>query len=76
MNVFKTDDGNEIGEADLKMLTRVGEFVPIEMKRTAEGLNENEIRKLNILSGALGSPWNGVAVCQYARDVDETSRAS
>lgn len=76
MSVFKTDDGNEIGEADLMMLTRMGEFVPIEVKRTAKGLNENEIRKLDILSGALKSPWNGVAVCQYARDVDETSLTS
>lgn len=76
MSVSKTDGGNEIGEADLMMLTRMGEFIPIEVKRTAKGLNENEIRKLEILSGALKSPWNGVVVCQYVRDVDETSLTS
>lgn len=73
MSVFKIDDRKEIGEADLLMLSRMGEFVPIEVKRTVKGLNENEIRKLDTLSGALKSTWNGVVVCQYARDIDETS---
>lgn len=71
MSVFKTDDGNEIGEADLMKLTGMGEFVAIEVERTAKGLNENEIQKLDILSEVLKSPWNGVAVCEYARDVNE-----
>lgn len=71
MSVFKTDDGNEIGEADLMKLTGMGEFVAIEVERTAKGLNENEIQKLDILSEVLKSPWNGVAVCEYACDVNE-----
>lgn len=73
MSVFTTDDRKEIGEADLLMLSRMGEFVPIEVKRTVKGLNENEIRKLDTLSAVLKSTWNGVVVCQYARDMDEIS---
>ncbi|KFI82963.1 hypothetical protein A9A89_0936 [Bifidobacterium psychraerophilum DSM 22366] len=76
MSIFRSDGGNEIGEADLLMLTRMGEFVPIEVKRTAKGLNESEIQKLDILSGALKSSWSGVVVCQYARNVDETLSTS
>ena len=76
MSVFKTDDGKEIGEADLIRLKGMGEFVSIEVERTAKGLNENEIQKLDILSGVLKSPWNGVAFCQYVRDVNEISLIS
>ncbi|MCU1475373.1 MAG: hypothetical protein JWQ64_66 [Subtercola sp.] len=71
MSVFPVDKNVEIGEADLLMLTRRGEFIPIEVKRTAAGLNENELTKLATLGTALRAPWSGVAACQYARDAGE-----
>jgi len=53
------------------MLTRQGEFVPIEVKRTATGLTDHEVEKLDALAQAMGSPWTGVAACQYARDTGD-----
>jgi hypothetical protein len=67
-SVFPVDGGAEIGEADLLMLTRWGEFIPIEVKRTAAGLTHEEVAKLDSLAGALSSTWSGLAACQYARD--------
>jgi len=58
----------EIGEADLLMLTRFGDFIPIEVKRTGTGLTETELNKLAVLSKTLRSPWSGIVACQYARD--------
>lgn len=68
MSVFSTAGGDEIGEADLLMLTRRGEFIPIEVKRKATGLNQAELTKLGLLATALHSPWSGVIACQYFRD--------
>lgn len=71
MSVFPTEGNTEIGEADLLMLTKRGEFIPIEVKRTASGLSQNELTKLNCLASAMRSSWSGVAVCQYARDTGD-----
>ncbi|WP_378143939.1 hypothetical protein ACFJGV_10870 [Cnuibacter sp. UC19_7] len=70
MSVFSTSAKNEIGEADLLILTRRGEFMPIEVKRAATGLTEPELAKLDLLTVALRSPWSGVVACQYSRDTD------
>lgn len=70
MSVFSTAADDEIGEADLLMLTRHGEFIPIEVKRTAKGLNQTELAKLDLLATSLSSPWSGVVACQYSRDTD------
>lgn len=71
MSVRRPGEPNDVGEADLLMLTRWGEFVPIEVKRTATGLTGNEVQKLDTLAQAMRSPWSGVAACQYARDTGE-----
>ncbi|MCD4849665.1 hypothetical protein LN996_02445 [Arthrobacter sp. AK01] len=71
MSVFPADGNREIGEADLLMLTRRGEFIPIEVKRTASGLTEREVSKLDILASALESSWSGVAACQYSQDTGD-----
>lgn len=71
MSVFPVGSKVELGEADLLMLTRRGEFIPVEVKRTASGLTTAELEKLDALSGAMHSPWNCVAACQYARDAGE-----
>lgn len=68
MSVFPANGNTEIGEADLLLLTRRGEFIPIEVKRTASGLTESEVAKLDTLASALKSPWSGVAACQYSRE--------
>jgi hypothetical protein len=70
-SVRRPGSPNEIGEADVFMLTRWGEFVPIEVKRTASGLNEREIEKLTTLAQALQSPWSGVVACQYAEQAGD-----
>lgn len=66
MSVFPFDDTREIGEADVLMLTRAGELIPVEVKRTATGLTPAELNKLDTLSTALQSPWTATVACQYA----------
>lgn len=71
MEVRKTGTETVLGEADVLMLTRQGEFVPTEVKRTASGLSEAELTKLETLIGALDSPWSIVAFCEYASEASE-----
>lgn len=71
MSVFPSEGNTEIGEADLLMLTRWGDFIPIEVKRTAAGLTQSEVGKLDSLATAMRSPWSGVAACQYARETGD-----
>lgn len=73
MSVRRPGVDNDLGEADLLMLTRRGDFVPIEVKRSASGLTDLELQKLDFLSESLTSPWSGVAYCQYAADATEVS---
>ena len=70
MSVYVADDATEVGEADLLILTRRGEFIPIEVKRTASGLTDGELKKLEVLSIALLSPWTGVVACQYRANIE------
>ncbi len=72
MSILPAEGNTELGEADLLMLTRDGEFVPIEVKRSATGLTQQELTKLDSLADHLGSPWTGVAACQYARDASDS----
>jgi hypothetical protein len=69
MSVRRPGADNDLGEADLLMLTRRGDFVPIEVKRSASGLTDPELQKLETLANSLASPWSGVAYCQYAADL-------
>ncbi|MGH2549623.1 MAG: hypothetical protein ACRDHN_09545, partial [Thermomicrobiales bacterium] len=55
VRVLPSEGSAEIGEADLLMLMRAGEFVPIEVKRTAAGLTDAELEKLGTLARALQS---------------------
>jgi len=70
-SVRRTGASMDIGEADILLLTRWGEFIPIEVKRTATGLNDHELEKLATLSGTLKAPWSGVVACQYAEHAGE-----
>lgn len=75
MSVFPSGSTIEVGEADVLMLNRLGEFIPIEVKRTASGLTSGEIAKLDTLATSMSSPWSGVVACQYARETDAPFRS-
>lgn len=68
MSAYRFGSATEIGEADVLLLTRAGEFIPVEVKRTAIGLTDTELDKLNTLATALQSSWTAAVVCQYALD--------
>lgn len=67
-SIFELDGNREIGEADVLLLTRSGEFIPVEVKRTASGLTGVELGKLDALALALGSSWSATVACQYEHD--------
>lgn len=64
------DTSAAVGEADVLLLTRLGEFIPVEVKRRAVGLTPEEITKLDNLASALTSPWSAVAASEYARTAE------
>jgi hypothetical protein len=66
MEVRPAEKASVVGEADVLMLTRHGEFIPVEVKRRAAGLTADEISKLDVLATALSSPWSAIAACEYA----------
>jgi len=66
MEVRFVDTSAAIGEADVLLLTRLGEFIPVEVKRRAVGLTVEEITKLDDLARGMTSPWSAVAACEYA----------
>ncbi|WP_211268432.1 hypothetical protein [Oerskovia enterophila] len=70
MEVRKRGTADPLGEADLLMLSRAGEFIPAEFKRSATGLTEGEMEKLDRLCEALHSPWSVVAYAAYNKDVE------
>lgn len=70
MEVRAENETSLIGEADVLMLTRHGEFIPVEVKRRGSGLTEAEITKLDTLTIALTSPWSAVAACEYATNTE------
>lgn len=65
MDMHVGPEHKRMGEADVLMLTRRGEFIPVEVKRRANGLTEAELSRLDSLGGILGSPWVAVAATQY-----------
>lgn len=70
MSVLPATGGPEIGEADVLLFTRGGEFIPVEVKRSAPGLTASEVAKLDTLAHALNSSWSAVVACQYIDDTD------
>ncbi|MGR0218633.1 hypothetical protein [Agromyces sp. ZXT2-6] len=70
MNVQKQGEKNVLGEADVLLLTRSGEFIPVEVKRTSSGLTDGELSKLETLSTALSAPWSALAITQYGVAAD------
>ncbi|WP_454111968.1 hypothetical protein [Microbacterium aurum] len=71
MEVQRTGSTQVLGEADVLLLTRQAELVPIEVKRTSTGITQAELEKLDVLSIALKSPWSAVVACQYAAEMTD-----
>jgi hypothetical protein len=68
---FITGEGagqTTVGEADVLLLFADGSLVPVEVKRTAAGVDAATLDKLDRLASALNAPYDVVAVSQPARD--------
>lgn len=66
--VRRTGSKATLGEADVLLLMRSGNFVPIEVKRSSTGFAETAVERLNSLADALAAPWSAAAACEYGRD--------
>jgi hypothetical protein len=62
------ENRRRIGEADVLLLFVDGRLVPIEVKRTAAGVDESALEKMDRLAVALQAPFDVVAMSQPARD--------
>lgn len=56
--------GEVVGEADLLILTREGQLIPVELKSSYAGVTGDQVRKLTKLSDLLAAPWAALAVLQ------------
>lgn len=57
-----------LGEADVLLLFTDGSLVPVEVKRTAAGVDTKALESMDRLASALDAPYDIVAVSQPARD--------
>lgn len=57
-----------LGEADVLLLFTDGSLVPVEVKRTAAGVDARALESMDRLASALNAPYDIVAVSQPARD--------
>jgi hypothetical protein len=68
---FSTGDGKDrttIGEADVLLLFADGGLVPVEVKRTAAGVDGRSLELMDRLATALDASYDVVVVSQPARD--------
>ena len=61
-------DRTGIGEADVLLLFKDGRLVPVEVKRTAVGVDAKALALLDRLTTAIEAPYDVIAVSQPARD--------
>jgi hypothetical protein len=61
-------DRATVGEADVLLLFADGRLVPVEVKRTAAGVDARSLELLDRLAAALEAPYDFVVVSQPARD--------
>ena len=59
---------NAEGEADVLMLLRSGDLIPMEVKHSFAGMTDGEVEKLDRLASLLKSPWSGLIVSKYGKD--------
>ena len=67
---FRSGDGKDrvtVGEADVLLMFVDGSAVPIEVKRTASGVDARTLQLMDRLASALDAPYDGVIVTQPAR---------
>lgn len=69
MEVRRHNESAALGEADVLILTHDANFIPVEVKRTANGFVAKEIEKLDALAGALNAEWSALATCQYGVNI-------
>lgn len=60
--------GQTIGEADVALLMQNGTIIPVEVKRRAAGVTDDNERLMDTLADALAAPWDVLAVTEPARD--------
>lgn len=68
---FISGDGKNqatVGEADVLLLLADGSTVPVEVKRTASGVDARTLELMDRLASALRAPYDGVVVSQPARE--------
>jgi len=68
---FYSGDGKDrttVGEADVLLLFADGRVVPVEVKRTAAGVDARALELMDRLATPLEAPFDVVAVSQPARD--------
>ena len=68
---FISGDGKDqatVGEADVLLLLADGSTVPVEVKRTASGVDARTLELMDRLASALRAPYDGVVVSQPARE--------
>jgi hypothetical protein len=71
MEVRRLGQEAVVGEADNLLLFREGDFVPVEVKRSFDGVVPAETDKLDDLATLLRAPWSAIAVCQYGHAAPE-----
>jgi hypothetical protein len=57
-----------MGEADVLLFFRSGEFVPIEVKSSFAGVDDVQVHRLDDLAVTLHAPWCAIAVGQYGHN--------
>jgi hypothetical protein len=75
---FGSGDGKNrstVGEADVLLLFADGRLVPVEVKRTAAGVDPRTLELMDRLAAALEAPFDVVAVSQPARDCPNLPRS-
>jgi hypothetical protein len=67
-------DGRELGEADVFLMFADGSCAVGEYKRSGNGLNDNELAKLERLAEAVDADWTFTATHDFARDCPDLWR--
>jgi hypothetical protein len=68
VDFYAGDGKGTIGEADVLLMFTDGRLVPVEVKRTAVGVDARALELMDRLAAALHAPYDVVAVSQPARD--------
>lgn len=70
LEFYKNGNANPIGETDVLLHSQQGQMIPVEVKRSAGGVTEGEIEKLDFMKDQLGANWSALAICGYAIELE------